>query len=115
AGPPALVDEFDVVDTGGGVGDFQPLVMIDRMIAVVVGLIAAPLVLARRRKLQRSNSVSGQVPELGVLCRGAQWNEGKRVGYQGCRFGNSSLLPVHCGFAQRVTDHALNRAACQRK
>src|SRR5437763_6169674 len=69
AGPSALVDKFDVVDTGRGVGNLQPLVMIDRMIAIVIGLIAAPLILAGWRKLRRRSGIGGQVPELGVLCR----------------------------------------------
>ena len=51
-GPPALIDKFDVVDARFGVGDFQAFVMIDGVIVIIVGLVAAPLVLAGRRKLQ---------------------------------------------------------------
>ena len=45
--------------------------MIDGMIPIVVGLVAAPIVLAGRGKLQRSDRIGRQVPELGVLCRRA--------------------------------------------
>src|SRR6185437_11676297 len=68
-GPPALIDKFDVVGTCLGVGDFQALVMIDGVIAIIVGLVAVPLVFARQRKLQRGDCVGGQVPESCVLCR----------------------------------------------
>jgi hypothetical protein len=73
AGSPALVDKPDVIEAGGRVGDLQTLVVIDGMIPVVVGLVAAPVALAGRRKLQRGDGIGRQVPEPRVLCRCAQW------------------------------------------
>jgi hypothetical protein len=51
-GPSALVDKSDVVRSGFRVGNFQAFIVIDRVIAIIVSLVAAPLILAGRRKLQ---------------------------------------------------------------
>ena len=52
AGPSALVDKFDIVSAGFRVGNFQAFIVIDGVIAIIVGLVTAPLILAGRRKLQ---------------------------------------------------------------
>jgi hypothetical protein len=52
AGASALVDKLDVVGASFRVGNFQAFIVIDGMVAIIVGLIAAPLILAWRLKLQ---------------------------------------------------------------
>jgi len=93
AGPSALVDNLHVIGARGRIRDFQAFVVIDRMILVVVGLVPAPLVLAGRRKLQRRDCIGRQVPELGILCRRACWNEYQNKSYQSRRLAHRLLLP----------------------
>ena len=53
----------------------ETFIVIDGTVAIIVGLVAAPFILAGRRKLQRCNRIGGQVPELGVLGQSIRWNE----------------------------------------
>src|SRR5262249_13603686 len=83
----ALVSKLHVVSACSRVDNLQTLVVIDGVIAVIVGLVAAPFILARWRKLQRGNRIGSEVPELRILCQRTGWNERQKNG--GCE--NSGL------------------------
>src|SRR6516162_4096098 len=93
AGSAALVGKLDIIHARRRVGDLQSFVVVDGVVAIVVGLLPSPLVLAGRRKLQRCDCVRGQVPELGVVCPRAFWRECENERNQNRRPGHFASLP----------------------
>ena len=69
---PGLVPEPDVVASGSDVGDAQPLVVIDLVIAIVLALVATPGLLSGRRQLQRHDRVEREIPEPHALAVGGE-------------------------------------------
>jgi hypothetical protein len=71
--------------------------MIDSVISIVVGLVRAPIVLAGRRKLQRSDGVGRQVPEPVSLADASVGMKARTQMTRAITLAIILFLPKYCG------------------